>query len=100
MKDAGRMVKVYTAGQVMEAEMFKAVLEDEGITAVVQDEGLEAAGVAQQYRGFGVYVSAEEADKAHAILKRPHGADWACPKCKEKIAGVFDACWKCGYERE
>jgi hypothetical protein len=25
-------------------------------------------------------------------------ADWACPRCGERIEGQFTGCWNCGYE--
>ena len=84
--------------------MIKAILEDEGVPAMVGDEALDqlAFGVvsARTGRKYDVLVTADKVEEARAILQRPSGPDWTCPKCNEKIDGVFDACWKCGYERE
>ena len=95
------LVKVFTARQYLDAEMVKAILEDEGIPAIVKDFRLYLAiGWPLQYPGFDVLVPADQAEEARMLLESGRGPDWACPKCGEKIDGVFDACWKCGHERE
>ena len=94
------LVKIYTASQHLEAEMIKAILEDEDIPVVVQGEAMESAGVAQQFRGYAICVPAERVDEARELLEERRGEDWTCPKCGEKIEGVFDACWQCGQARK
>jgi hypothetical protein len=105
VKDEGssdpKLAVVYSASQMAEAEMVKAILEDAGIPALVDDERLSRlVGWPLQVRGHDVRVAAEQADEARSLLETERGPDWTCPKCNEKIDGVFDACWKCGHERE
>jgi len=108
MKDGKKppsdLVKVYHARQMVEAQMIKAILEDGGVPAIVGDEALDqlAFGAVSVRSGlsYDVLVPADRVEEARAILERPRGPDWTCPKCGEKIDGVFDACWKCGHERE
>jgi hypothetical protein len=95
------LVKIYNAQQMLEAEMIKAILEDEGIPAVVKDARLTLMiGWPLWFRGFDVLVPSDQAEKARTLLENERGPDWVCPKCGEKIDGVFDACWKCGVKRE
>ena len=102
-KPASDLVKVYGAQQMLEAQMIKALLEDGGVPAVVSDEALEllAYGLVsvRSSTSYDVLVPADRVQDAQAILERPRGPDWVCPKCGEKIDGVFDACWKCGHEQ-
>jgi len=103
-KPPSALVKVYAAQQLLEAQMMKALLEDGGVPAIVGDEALEllAYGLVSVRSGtcYDVLVPADRLKDAQAILERPRGPDWVCPDCGEKIDGVFDACWKCGHERE
>lgn len=98
------LVKIYDAYQMLEAEIIKAILEDEGIPAFVKEaplwQTISAAMWPFHSGGLEVFVPSDQAEKARAILESERGEDWLCPKCGEKIDGVFDACWKCGGKRE
>jgi hypothetical protein len=95
------MAKVYSAPNLAESDLVAAILEANGIPAVVKNAVLAAwVGWATSFyhAGYQVLVPADEAEKARAVLESGRGSDWSCPKCGEKIDGVFDACWNCGYE--
>jgi predicted amidophosphoribosyltransferase len=51
-------------------------------------------------KGYDVLTPVEQAEIARTFLASERGPDWVCPRCKEKIDGAFDVCWKCGRERD
>ncbi|MFD2192103.1 putative signal transducing protein [Pistricoccus aurantiacus] len=83
---------------------------------------LQAAGLASELRnltlsgGAGelpinecepeVWVAPHNLERAgilvHEALSGPSRVqpDWLCPGCGERLAGVFDTCWRCGMTIE
>ena len=110
------MTRVFSARNDAEAELVCAALAAEGIPARV--EGRSLAGGVQILGDTLPTVWVEDADAGRAagiIEALPHGggtgpadepddataadaADakaWTCPRCGQRVADTFDACWKC-----
>ncbi|WP_251977010.1 putative signal transducing protein [Salinicola avicenniae] len=84
------------------------VLESAGLRAELRNMTL-AGGAGElppdQCEGE-VWVAAIVRERAGALVREALDgpvdapADWRCPGCGELLAGVFDACWRCGLERD
>ena len=110
------MNQVYSARDLMEANLVRDLLEREGIEAVVLGAAL----------GFGrgglpftadtlpsVWVKPEDVEKALPIVDRHEAGyfederdesidpppPWICPNCGEEIEDHFTDCWKCQTPR-
>lgn len=51
-----------------------------------------------------VWVAPHNVERACALIRQSleGGADeaeWVCPRCGERLEGVFDTCWNCGAAR-
>jgi hypothetical protein len=86
---------------------MQAILEAEGIRTELRNAG--AAGLAgevpytQVYPELWILENADEI-RAREIIRdyreksaaTPSGPDWTCPKCGEKVDGIYSECWNCG----
>lgn len=98
--------KVYLAADPVNAEIFKDYLESYGIHAHVREYYLWG-GMGDLPANIypGVWVDDErDHDRARELVTLFEGGGenapaWQCPSCRERLAGQFDACWRCGTTR-
>jgi len=103
MRDEMTRLETYTSE--IEAEIAKSRLEALGVTVVLEKDNCGGMRPHLDLQaGVKLYVVDEDLDKARDILAA--GAvtttteTWTCGGCGEKIDGSYDACWKCGRDRE
>jgi hypothetical protein len=103
------MKLVYSAANIMDAQIKKDHLESAGIEVIVQGEYLTGAIgelPADTYPTVWVVDDADES-RAKAMLEaladqqasQLYEDDWTCSECGEKIAAQFTQCWQCGHIR-
>ena len=102
MRDGMTRLETYTSE--IEAEIAKGRLESLGVTVVLEKDNCGGMRPHLDLQaGVKLYVPDEEIDKAREILGDKSVATttgvWVC-SCGEEIDGSFDACWKCGRDRE
>lgn len=105
------MKQVYTASDLVSAQMVKDYLESFGIESYVQGDLLIGAIgeiPANSYPTVWImhdedYERAEERVKNYEA-QRPddqiYDSVWKCLKCNELIEAQFTCCWNCGAERD
>jgi len=103
MLDGMTRVKTYTSE--IEAEIAKGRLETLGVTVVLESDNCgDMHPHLDLQAGVKLFVPDEELDKARDILSTVAVATttgtWVCAGCSEEIDGSYDACWKCGRDRE
>lgn len=90
------------------AGLLKNRLEQEGIACLVRNEELFAALGEIPFLELcpELWVIDDEVlPRARLLLEgwlhsEENRPPWTCPGCGEVLEGQFDACWKCGRERE
>ena len=101
-----KAAQVYLAPDPVNAEIAKDYLGSYGIAAHVRGQYLWG-GIGQLpvdvYPTVWVDDGADY-ERARALISRfesgaTGGRPWDCPNCGERLAGPFDACWKCGTPR-
>jgi len=95
-------VKLFTASDLIEAQVVEKLLSAEGIDAFIKNESLQS--------GLGELPFVEmwpeiwlthsrDCERAQKLLmefiNRPAAKEWTCPTCKELNPGTFDVCWAC-----
>ena len=105
------MRRVFTGKDEIEANFVRGLLEQSGIKATVLGEMLGAARGEIPFTEEtqpSVWINEEDAGRAQSILEAyrkkgkpsekplPLLPQWTCPECRERIAGQFTHCWKCG----
>jgi len=105
---ADRMLRLYQAGDRIEAQFLSDLLDHHGIdNAIFGDYLTGAIGElpADIYPSVWLIEDADRA-RAEALLagllaeqRREIGASWVCHGCGELIDGSFDLCWRCGGSR-
>lgn len=103
MRDGMTRLETYTSE--IEAEIAKGRLEALGVTVVLQKDNCGGMRPHLDLQaGVKLYVPDEEVEKAREIMSSVAVATttgaWVCDGCAEEIDGSFDACWKCGRDRE
>jgi len=104
------MKHVYTAFNLIDAQMIKDHLVSAGFDAIIKGEYLMGAvGELPANTSPTVWVlDDEDCDRAKALIKsyqqnRPedqiHQSVWLCPQCEETIDPQFTQCWNCGESR-
>lgn len=86
---------------------FQTILEARGIPTEIRNIG--TTGLAGSIPHTQVYpelwvVRNEHEEVAREIIREyrekdesaPKAPDWTCPKCGERVEGVFGECWNCG----
>lgn len=99
------LTRLETFTSEIEAEIAKGRLESLGVRVVLEKDNCGGMRPHLDLQaGVKLYVADEEVAKARDILTSAAVAvtagTWICPGCSEEIEGSFDACWKCGRERE
>ena len=99
--DLGKL-KLFTAGDIIEARLLQAFLQSEGIDTVIKNESLQS--------GLGELpfielwpevwlIQVRDRDKAHQLLARFISGEtigeWSCPICGERNPDTFELCWGC-----
>ena len=103
MRDGMTRLETYT--NEIEAEIAKGRLEALGVGVVLQKDNCGGMRPHLDLQaGVKLYVADQELEKAREILTSTVVATttgvWICSGCSEEIDGSFDACWKCGRDRE
>jgi len=104
------MKQVYSAADVVSAQMLKDYLVAYGIEAFVQGDLLGGAvGELPASNLITVWVlNDEDFERAEARVKnfessrvddQVHNSVWKCIDCDELIDAQFTHCWKCNAER-
>lgn len=99
------MTRLETYISEIEAQMAKGRLEALGVSVVLTKDNCGGMRPHLDLQaGVKLFVPDEDVDKAREILAENAVATttetWVCPGCEEEIEGSFDACWKCGRDRE
>lgn len=102
------MKQVYTAANLVEAELVRGLLEVRGIRATVRGDALFSL------RGYvpmtvdtlpTVWVEEGELRRGREIVEdyqsngascRAGARSWVCPRCREWLEPQFTSCWRCG----
>jgi len=102
MTDDHRKLKLFTAGDIIEARLFQAFLRSQGIDAVIKNESLQT--------GLGELpfvelwpevwlIRVRDRDKARQLLagfiSGETIGEWSCPICGERNPDTFELCWVC-----
>ncbi len=99
------MTRLETFTKEIDAEIAKGRLETLGVTVVLESDNCgDMHPHFDMQAGVKLYVPDEELEKAKDILATSTVATttgtWVCSGCSEEIDGRYDACWKCGRDRE
>ena len=95
-------IKLYTAADIIEAQLLKKLLASKGIATTLKNENLQS--------GVGEIPFVEmwpelwllhlnDLDRARQVLNefvnREAASDWVCKICNEHNPGSFEICWMC-----
>lgn len=99
------MTRLETFTSEIEAGIAKGRLETLGVKVVLTKDNVGGMRPHLDLQvGVKLFVLDEDLDKARDILSDPTIASsahpWICAGCEEEIEGGYDACWKCGRDRE
>jgi len=99
------MTRLETYTNEIEGEIAKGRLEALGVPVLLAKDNCGGMRPHLDLQaGVKLYVANEDVDKAREILAVGAVATttgtWVCSGCGEEIDGSFDACWKCGRDRE
>jgi len=103
MRDGLTRLETYTSE--IEAEIAKGRLEALGVPVVLEKDNCGGMRPHLDLQaGVKLFVADEDLDKAREIFADLTVATttgtWTCGGCSEEIDGSYDACWKCGRDRE
>ncbi len=104
------MKRVYTARNLIEAQLLKDYLQSAGIEVYLQGEALTGAiGELPADVTPSLWLRSDRdeplAKKLIASFNQPREQDlpfhdpWQCPQCGEAIEAQFSQCWRCGQQR-
>lgn len=99
--DLGQL-KLFTAGDIIEARLLQALLRSQGIDAVIKNEtlqtGLGELPFVEMWPEIWL-MQARDWDKAHELLagfiSGKTIGEWRCPICGEQNPDTFELCWVC-----
>ena len=95
-------IKLYTAADIIEAQLLQKLLASEGITTTLKNENLQS-GVGElpfveMWPEIWV-LHLRDLERARQLLNefvnRKTASDWVCTICNEHNPGSFDICWAC-----
>lgn len=97
-------IKIYQAGNNLEAHSLKGMLENEQIVVRLSGESLASAAgeLPADVLQVGLWVPEYQVPLARQLIRRyEQGSfhDWYCPRCTERNEGQFEICWNCGHEK-
>lgn len=96
------MQKLFSASDIIEAQLLKRLLITSGIEACIKNEDLQSGlgelPFVEMWPEVWV-IEPSDWDSAREILsdflKRGTESDWVCAHCKEVNPGTFETCWAC-----
>lgn len=99
------MMKIYSAENMVDAQLFKDLLQSDGIEALIKGGYLSGAvgelppsGLITVWIVEDFYESrARERLKGFEAQQRQHQSDNFCGKCGNSNPGSFELCWSCGH---
>ena len=102
MNDSLHGIKLYTAADIIEAQLVQKLLALEGITTSLKNENLQS-GVGElpfvEMWPELWLLDLHDLDRARQVLNefvnRNIASDWVCRICKEHNPGSFEICWMC-----
>ena len=100
------MKKLYTAGDIIEAQLLNSLLKAQGISSLIKNEGLQSGvGELPFVETWPEVWIIEPKDwfSASCILEsfKPLDTmeDWMCTHCLALNPGTFETCWSCRAQR-
>ncbi len=100
------MKKLYTAGDIIEAQLLHGLLQVQGIASVIKNEDLQSgAGELPFVEMWPEVWIIEQKDWFFAtrVLEsfKPLNTleDWMCARCSLANPGTFETCWSCRAHR-
>ena len=102
MTDGLGKLKLFTAGDIIEAHLLQAFLRSKGVDAVIKNESLQTGlGELPFVESWPEVwlIQARDWDKAHQLLagfiSGETIGEWSCPICGERNPDTFELCWVC-----
>ena len=100
------MKKLYTAGDIIEAQLLNSLLKVQGISSLLKNEGLQSGvGELPFVEMWPEVWIMEQKDwfSATCVLEtfKPLDTleDWMCARCSLTNPGTFETCWSCRAHR-
>lgn len=95
-------IKIYTAADIIEAQVVQKLLASEGIKTTLKNENLQS-GVGElpfvEMWPELWLLNPQDLDRARQVLSefgdQTMASDWVCTICSEKNPGSFQICWAC-----
>jgi hypothetical protein len=102
MIDDFRKLKLFTAGDIIEARLLQALLMSQGIDAIIKNESLQTGlgeiPFVEMWPEIWL-IQRRDWDRAQRLLAGFVGAEtngeWSCPICGEQNPSTFELCWVC-----
>ena len=102
MNESLNGIKLYTAADIIEAQLVQKLLASEGITTSLKNENLQS-GVGElpfvEMWPELWLLNLHDLDRARQVLNefvnRNAASDWICTICNEHNPGSFEICWMC-----
>ena len=99
--DLGKL-KLFTAGDIIEARLLQALLMSQGIDAIIKNESLQTGlgeiPFVEMWPEIWL-IERRDWDKAQRLLAGfvvgETTGEWSCPICGERNPGTFELCWVC-----
>ena len=100
------MKKLYTAGDIIEAQLLNSLLKTQGISSLIKNEGLQS-GVGElpfvEMWPEVWIIKPKDWFSATCVLEslKPLDTleDWTCADCSVTNPGPFETCWSCSAHR-
>lgn len=102
---APRYVRVFAHSNALLVSHVRNLLDAAGIPAELRNMTL-GGGAGELPLGEcepEVWVAPHNRERAEGLIRAAmeggdSSPDWICPRCGERIEGVFEACWNCAGE--
>ena len=102
MNESLNGIKLYTAADIIEAQLVQKLLASKGITTSLKNENLQS-GVGElpfvEMWPELWLLDLHDLDRARQVLNefvnRKTASDWVCTICNERNPGSFEICWRC-----
>ncbi|GHE22363.1 DUF2007 domain-containing protein [Halomonas urumqiensis] len=102
---APRYVRVFAHSNTLLVSHVRNLLDAAGIPVELRNMTL-GGGAGELPLGEcepEVWVAPHNRERAEGLIRAAmegggSAADWICPRCGERIDGVFEACWNCAVE--
>ncbi len=103
MRDGMSIIKTYTSETEAQFALNHLLAMD--IKAMIQKDNCGGMRPHMDISiGVDILVADEQREQALAVLEAPQSDSvtepWNCSACGEDIEAGFDACWKCGNEKQ